>query len=55
MERLTHLEAAITLMREAQARLDAGGFSVVAAHLENAIGFAETEVYRLRNGGGATH
>ena len=51
MERLTDLESAIMLMREAQVRLDAAGFTTIAAHLGTALGFAEVEAARLRDGG----
>lgn len=51
MKHLTHLESAISLMREAQAQLDLGGFTIIAAHLETAIGFAEGEASRLRGNG----
>ena len=42
----TSIARAISLMREAQAELDRGGFFAAAAHLETALGFAETEAER---------
>ena len=40
------VERAIALMREAQMELDRGGHAAAAAHLETALGFAETEAAR---------
>ena len=44
--RMTSVQRAVALMREAQAELDRAGHAAAAAHLETALGFAEAEMSR---------